>query len=169
VDHSLADPLALVDTSTTPRCDVTPLFADAVALRTVAARLAAPFRGEVDAVAAIDALGFVLGTAVALELGVGVVTVRKGGKLPVTALREEFVDYSGEAKALELRPGILTQGQRVLIVDEWVETGTQVVAAAALIERAGSVVAGFAAINIDQNTRTDWLRSRYWCVDIAGG
>jgi adenine phosphoribosyltransferase len=132
-------------------------------------QLAAPFRGEVDAVAAIDALGFVLGTAVALELGVGVVAVRKGGKLPVSALREEFVDYSGEAKALELRPDLLKQGQRVLIVDEWVETGTQVRAAAALIERAGSVVAGFATINIDRNARTDGLRSRYRWGDITGG
>jgi adenine phosphoribosyltransferase len=166
-----ADPRALIDHATDGRrCDVTPLFADAAALRVVSERLAIPFRGAgVGAVAAIDALGFILGTSIARELGTGVIAVRKGGKLPVAStVREQFVDYSGEQKQLEIRRDAIAPGTHVLIVDEWVETGAQITAAATLIEHAGAVVAGIAAINIDDTPGTRRLRERYRCIDLGG-
>ena len=87
--------------------------------------------------AGTDALGFIVGTAVALRLGVGFVPLRKGGKLPVRKETAEFRDYSGAEKALELRAEPWPRGTRVLLVDEWIETGAQARAAVELIERAG--------------------------------
>jgi len=112
--------LSLIDTSTPgPRYDVMPLFADREAFAQLADDLAKPFLGsDIDAVVAIAALGFVLGTAIAERLGVGLVRARKGGKLPVETIRETFVDYTGEEKALELRPDAPKPGAAVLIVDE---------------------------------------------------
>jgi len=154
--------LALIDTNTKGRCDVTPLFANREAFSQLADDLAEPFMGsDIDVVVAIDALGFILGTAIAERLGVGLVPARKGGKLPVETIRETFVDYTGKEKALEMRPDALKPGTAVLIVDEWIETGTQVSATIALVERAGARVAGIAAISVDRCPATDALRSQY--------
>jgi adenine phosphoribosyltransferase len=81
----------------------------------------------------------------------------------VAAAVVEFVDYTAEKKALELRRGILKPGDRVLIVDEWIETGVQVQAAIDLIEQEGGVVAGVTTINIDSHPKTARLRDKYDC------
>ncbi len=144
------------------RCDVTPLFADPTHLRDLAVDLANPFRGStVTRVACIDALGFILGTAVALELRTGVVPIRKSGKLPVDADREPFVDYTGSPKALEIRSRILDRSDRILLVDEWSETGAQLRAACSLVEGQGASVVGIAAIHIDRSDTTAALARRF--------
>lgn len=155
--------LSLIDTNTTGnRNDVTPLFADRDAFSSLIADLAQPFvTAGLDAVLAIDALGFILGTAVAERLGVGLIPVRKGGKLPIEAERLDFVDYTGRTKALELRPDAIQEGMRLLVVDEWVETGAQVTAAIALAERQGGSIAGIATICMDENEKTSPLREAY--------
>jgi adenine phosphoribosyltransferase len=155
--------LQRIDTQTPGnRNDVTPLFADREAFRQLADDLAEPFQETgIGAVVAIDALGFILGTAIAERLDVGVVVVRKGGKLPVPTKRERFVDYSGKPKELEIRPDVLRPGMRVLIVDEWVETGAQVRAAIELSERLGAEVLGIATICMDHNDNTADLQERY--------
>lgn len=155
--------LSKIDTNTTGnRNDVTPLFADREAFAQLVADLAEPFTSEsIDVVVAIDALGFILGTAVAGLLGVGLVPARKGGKLPVAAERVEFVDYSGQPKALEMRLDAALSGKSILIVDEWVETGAQVEAAIALVTRLGGSIGGIATICMDRNDRTQALRETY--------
>lgn len=155
--------LSKIDTNTAGnRNDVTPLFADREAFSQLVDDLACPFRDAgVDAVVAIDALGFILGTAVAESLGVGLIPARKGGKLPVAVDRVAFVDYTGQRKTLELRTDALIAGMNVLVVDEWVETGAQVSAAIALIEKQGAHVAGIATICMDRNGSTSMLRTRY--------
>ncbi len=164
----MKDYLKLIDTHTSgPRCDVTPLFADPQALAALVADLCVPFEADdIDYVAGIDALGFILGTAMAVRLGKGFIPLRKGGKLPVAVTTAEFVDYSGQPKALELRQGSIKAGERVLLVDEWIETGAQVWAAVRLIEEAGGAVVGVAAINMDDNPGVRRLRERYKCVTI---
>ena len=155
--------LSLIDTNTTGnRNDVTPLFANREAFAQLAADLAEPFRNAgIERVVAIDALGFILGAAVAEGLEVGVVPVRKGGKLPVEAMWVDFVDYTGTRKVLEIRPDALEPGTNVLIVDEWIETGAQVRAAIDLVERLGARVAGVTTIQMDSNPQTDLIRSSY--------
>ena len=147
-----------------PRCDVTPLFADHEAFAALVEDLVQPFiNGNIDLVAGIDALGFILGTAVALRLGKGIIPIRKGGKLPVQVEQVEFMDYTGELKTLEMRLGSIQPGEHILLVDEWIETGAQIKAAAALIERQGGIVAGIATINIDNNPVTRALQAQYTC------
>jgi adenine phosphoribosyltransferase len=160
--------LRLIDTETEgPRCDVTPLFADPQAFAALVVDLCAPFMEiEIDYVAGIDALGFILGTAMAMHLKKGFIPIRKGGKLPAAVSWAEFVDYSGQRKTLELRQGMIKDGERVLVVDEWVETGAQMQAAVDLIEGAGGCVVGIAAINMDKNPVVNRLRERYNCVAV---
>jgi len=163
------DYLSLVDRSRTiyKRSDVTPIFAQPAAFAKLVEDLAQPYLGErVEQVAGLDALGFIVGTALALKLGAGFVPIRKGGKLPVAHDRETTTDYSGNAKTLELRTGAFASGTRVLLVDEWIETGAQARAAIALIERAGGVVVGIAAICLRKNERTAELVTRYRCHSV---
>lgn len=163
------DYLRLIDRSKLhyKRSDVTPIFAEPAAFAALVEDLLAPFRDAgVQRVAATDALGFIVGTALALRLGVGFVPVRKGGKLPVKNERAEFRDYSGAVKSLELRAEPWPAGTRVLLVDEWVETGAQARAAVELIERAGGVVAGIAAIAFRKNEKTAPLWAKYRCHGV---
>jgi adenine phosphoribosyltransferase len=159
----MTDYLQLIDTLTNGnRYDVTPLFADSTAFASVVADLSEPFATmSVDYVVGIDALGFILGGSMALYLKKGFIPLRKRGKLPVAVDRISFVDYSGQPKSLELRTDAITPGARVIIVDEWIETGAQVKAAIELVEKQGGVVIGVATINMDSNPKTQQLRDRY--------
>jgi len=159
--------LQLIDTHTSGRCDVTPLFADHAAFAQLTADLVRPFTSvSIDYVAGIDALGFVLGTAIATRLNKGFIPIRKGGKLPVAVTRAEFVDYSGQKKALELRKGLVKPGDRIVVVDEWIETGAQMQAAINLIEQEGGRIAGLATINVDDNPLPARLREKYLCSAV---
>ena len=155
--------LRWVDTNTTGnRYDVTPLFSHQADFNELIDDLVACVGDTtVDLVAGIDALGFILGTAIAQRLKVGILPIRKGEKLPVETDKTEFRDYTGEDKQLEIRRDILSQGLRVLIVDEWIETGAQVSGAITLIEGCGAIVVGIASINMDDNEKTRQISSRY--------
>lgn len=152
-----------IDTVTTGnRYDVTPVFADAQCFSQLVEDLATPFQdANVEYVACIDALGFILGTAIARRLQVGLIPIRKGGKLPVQAESEEFRDYSGNLKRLEMRKDALPPQSRVLLVDEWIETGAQVLAAAKLIEAQGATIIGVASVNMDANDITEEIGRKY--------
>ncbi len=163
------DYLSLIDRSRTiyKRSDVTPIFAQPAAFAALVEDLVKPYRDErIDIVAGLDAMGFIVGTALALKLGAGFVPVRKGGKLPVAHDRELTTDYSGTVKTLELRTGAFAPGKRVLLADEWIETGAQARAAIALIERAGGVVVGIVAIGFRNNEKTAALWARYRCHGV---
>ena len=155
--------LLAIDTATRGnRYDITPAFANANDFRELIEDLAGPFRSSrIDAVACIDALGFILGAAVACHLKSGVVPIRKGGKLPTETVGADFVDYSGDRKRLELRRGIVRRDARVLLVDDWIETGAQVSAAIRLLESQHAKVVGIAAIGMDRNKTTDAVADRY--------
>lgn len=127
--------------------DVTPVFSDAVAFGRVCEALAAPFAvGEgFAAVAGIEARGFALAGGIAAQHQVGVLTVRKAGKLPGEVLSEQYALEYGEAE-LELRPGQLPADTRVLVVDDVLATGGTAAATVTLLERAGYEAIGFAAL-----------------------
>jgi len=162
--------LDLIDRHTPgPRDDVSPLFANGEAFAAAVSDLATRCESlRFDVIAAIDALGFALGAALAFRAGCGLILVRKAEKLPVRALRETFTDYTGEAKALELRVDLLRVGARVLVVDEWIETGAQVLAAIKLIERAQGAVVGVACIHADDKEGPRILASRYPLISLSG-
>jgi adenine phosphoribosyltransferase len=155
--------LELIDTNTLgQRYDVTPIFSDPLAFSSLIDDLA-ELAGELefDVVAGIDALGFILASALALKLGKAMIPIRKGGKLPVKVDLESFVDYSGIEKSLEVREGAFQGLTNALIIDEWIETGSQVKAAATLIERQGTKVAGIVSIALDNSSGVKALRGRY--------
>jgi adenine phosphoribosyltransferase len=132
--------------------DVWRAFSDRLVFPRLVAALADPFRGErITKVAGVEARGFILGSAVAVELSCGFVAIRKelglfpGGKI----LRTTEPDYRGSTSTLRLQTRSLTDGDRVLLVDDWFETGSQALAARAMIEQAGAVFVG-ASIMVDQ-------------------
>lgn len=147
------------------RYDISVLFDDYRVFEAVIADFVEPFRdSDIDAVVGIDALGFVLGTGVAIELAVGFLPIRKGGKLPIPdddCLQRAVMDYTGEQKRLELDAARITPGLRVLIVDDWMETAAQMDAATTLVEQAGGTVAGIAVLDGEQNERSQAIATEY--------
>ena len=144
--------------------DPSTLYINADIFRAVVDDLVAPLDADdVDVVAGFDAMGFVLGAAIAVRLGKGFLTLRKAGKLPVESDSVEFVNYSGRTQEMEMRTPAFRPGTRVLLVDQWVETGGTMGAGIRLVERQGGVVAGIAAVCIEESERTRDLRERYRC------
>jgi adenine phosphoribosyltransferase len=124
--------------------DVAPVFADALAFRAAVDALIASVR-QIDVVVGVEARGFLLGAAAAYAMGVGMVGVRKPGKLPVVSDREGYTLEYGVA-SLELAEGVLRPGQHALVVDDVLATGGTVAATCALVERAGATVGGIAVL-----------------------
>ncbi|MEP2731307.1 MAG: phosphoribosyltransferase family protein [Ascidiaceihabitans sp.] len=122
---------------------------------------------ECDVVAGLDAMGFVLGAALAARLGVGFLPIRKAGKLCVDTDTVSFGNYSGRTQDMEMRMPAYGPGTRVLLVDQWVETGGTMDGAIRLVERQGGVVAGMVAVAIEENERTDGYRASYPCVSAV--
>lgn len=120
--------------------DISPLLADAAALRTVVDALIAPFAGGFDVVAGIEARGFLLAGAAALAAGVGMAPIRKAGKLPRPAASVGYALEYGTA-AIEMSDD-LAPGTRVLLVDDILATGGTLRAGHQLLERLGLVLAG---------------------------
>jgi adenine phosphoribosyltransferase len=133
--------------------DLTPVFADATAFRRMVQGLAAPALSDpraaavaggegdpgFDVVAGVEARGFLLAAAVALDTGVGVVPIRKAGKLPRERISADYALEYGTA-TLELHTDAVRPGQRVLLVDDVLATGGTLGAAIALVEQLGGIV-----------------------------
>lgn len=127
--------------------DITPLLENKKAFKKAVKDLVKPFLKErIDKVAGIEARGFIFAGAVAYLLGAGFVMVRKGGKLPCKVLTSECVDYTGQKKLLEIPIDAVKKGERILVIDDWVETGAQTKASIAMIEELGGIVVGVAAV-----------------------
>jgi adenine phosphoribosyltransferase len=124
--------------------DVTPLLADATALREAVHRLAEPFRGAaVKCVLGVESRGFLLGAPVALELGAGLAIARKPGKLPRRTLGVSYALEYGTDR-LEMHADAIEPGQRVLVVDDLIATGGTAAATLRLARSAGADVVGCA-------------------------
>ncbi|NWJ09013.1 APT1 phosphoribosyltransferase, partial [Crypturellus undulatus] len=171
--------------------DPSRLYCHPQGLQDCVADLLQPFCGDtIDLVAGIDAMGFILGAAAAAVLQKGFLAIRKAGHLCVETLAQPYTDYSGRQKLMEIRTDVVAPGLRVLLVDQWVETGGTMRAAIELVERLGGVVAGrqdgtgtprraagaaaeprgrpvpagVAAICIEDSEGGRWLRERYKCA-----
>lgn len=126
--------------------DITTLLGDAQGFKAAVAQLAEPFRTEpVDAVAGIEARGFILGGAVADRLGCGFVPIRKKGKLPWKTIGQDYeLEYGVDT--IEIHEDAVRQGERILIVDDLIATGGTALAAAKLIRQTGGEVLGAAFV-----------------------
>jgi adenine phosphoribosyltransferase len=122
--------------------DITPLMADAAALAESVRRLAEYARSlDVQCVVAAEARGFLLGPALALELGAGFVLARKPGKLPYETVSAEYLLEYGSGQ-LELHTDAVARGRRVLIHDDLLATGGTAAALCELVEQLGGEVVG---------------------------
>jgi adenine phosphoribosyltransferase len=128
--------------------DITPLLQDPRVFRVlidafVHRYMAAGMRPDV--VAGLDARGFILGSVIAYELGLGFVPIRKKGKLPFTTVEETYELEYGSA-TVELHTDAVQPGQRVLLIDDLIATGGTMMAGKKLLEKLGATVMEGAAI-----------------------
>lgn len=119
---------------------------------------------EVDVVAGLDAMGFVLAAGIATRLGKGFLPIRKSGKLCVDTDSATFTNYSGRTQDMEMRLPAFAAGTRVLLVDQWVETGGTMHGAIQLVEQQQGKVAGIVAIAIEDCEQTAGYREKYKCI-----
>ncbi|QBR73201.1 adenine phosphoribosyltransferase [Microbacterium sediminis] len=139
--------------------DISPLLADGPALRAVADELIRPFDGAFDIVGGIEARGFLLAGYVSALTGVGMLPIRKAGKLPRPAAAVSYALEYGTA-TIE-GPDVLAPGQRVLLLDDVLATGGTLTAAQELVRELGAVVAGSAVI-----LELEGLRGREHAGDV---
>src|SRR5262249_32815842 len=117
--------------------DITPVLSDPVLFRASIDLFLERCRGRnIDKIVAIDARGFLFGSAVAYELGLGFVPIRKRGKLPYQTDTAKYSLEYGEAE-MEMHIDAVTAGERVVLVDDLLATGGTSAAAAGLIREAG--------------------------------
>ncbi|MDG1129281.1 MAG: adenine phosphoribosyltransferase [Paracoccaceae bacterium] len=126
--------------------DVTTLFADPRGFRMAVDQMLHPYAGQrIDVVVGLEARGFILGGAIAHQLGTGFVPIRKKGKLPGTTISQDYKLEYGEA-IVEIHDDAIQPGQRVLIVDDLLATGGTAEAGIGLVERLGGAIVGCAFI-----------------------
>lgn len=124
--------------------DISPMVADGEAMRTVCEAIAERFSGQFDIVGGIEARGFLIAGYIAAQAGVGMVPIRKAGKLPRPAAAVSYALEYGTA-TIE-GPDVLRKGERVLLLDDVLATGGTLAAAQQLVTDLGAVVAGSAVI-----------------------
>lgn len=120
--------------------DITTLLKDPLALKYVIEQFVKRYKNRnISKVVGIESRGFIFGSILAHELGVGFVPARKPGKLPAKSTRVEYkLEYGKDA--LEIHDDAISEGDKVLIVDDLVATGGTVKAAAELVEKLGGKV-----------------------------
>lgn len=155
-----------INKNTKRRFDVTPIFENSEVFNNLVDDLIKPFESiDFDKIACIDALGFVIGSAIAFKLKKGLVLIRKEGKLPGvegTVLKSnEFKDYSNKAKAFEVNKNSISKRDKLLLVDEWIETGTQMRQAIKLIKQLKGEVVGISALAAHKDHKTKDLWDNY--------
>ena len=126
--------------------DVTTLFADPRGFRMTIDQLLHPYAGmEIDKVVGLEARGFILGGAIAHQLTVGFVPIRKKGKLPGATISESYQLEYGEA-VVEVHDDAIQPGEKILLVDDLLATGGTAEAGIKLVERLGGEIIGCAFI-----------------------
>ena len=145
--------------------DPTSIYINQAAFQDLLADLLADLEQiEFDVVGGLDAMGFVLGAAIAARRNVGFLPIRKAGKLCVETDRVSFSNYSGRTQDMEMRQPAFSEGTRVLLVDQWIETGGTMEGAIELVERQKGSVSGLVAIAMEDTARALQLREKFQVV-----
>jgi adenine phosphoribosyltransferase len=117
--------------------DITPVLNDPELFRTVVKEFAARYKDRgIDKIAAVESRGFIFGSALACELGAGLVPVRKKGKLPAETIEASYALEYGTA-TLEIHTDAIRKGERVLIIDDLLATGGTAEATASMVKKLG--------------------------------
>lgn len=145
--------------------DPTSIYINGEAFHDLLDDLVADLQGlKADVVGGLDAMGFVLGSALATRLGIGFLPIRKAGKLCVETDKVSFGNYSGRTQDMEMRKPAFAPGTKVLLADQWVETGGTMDGAIRLVERQRGKVVALAAVAIEENEVTKVYREKYRCI-----
>ncbi|MCZ2105338.1 MAG: adenine phosphoribosyltransferase [Comamonadaceae bacterium] len=155
--------------------DITPLLQDPRVFRVLIDTFVHRYMGRerrADVVAGLDARGFIIGSVLAYELGLGFVPIRKKGKLPFTTVTETYELEYGSA-TVELHADAVQPGERVLLVDDLIATGGTMMAGKKLLEKLGAqVVEGAAIVDLPELGGSTRLRSAglalFTLVDFSG-
>jgi len=124
--------------------DLSTLFRDGAAFSSAIERMVARFQGQpIDALAGVEARGFVIAAAMAYALGTGLILVRKVGRLPAETERESYTLEYGEAQ-VEVHRDAVQEGQRIVVVDDLLATGGTAAAVGRLVTRLGGRLEGYA-------------------------
>jgi adenine phosphoribosyltransferase len=135
--------------------DPTSIYINAAAFEDLLDDLIADLNGVAfDVVGGCDAMGFVLGAGLAARTGRGFLPIRKAGKLCVDTDSVSFTNYSGKTQDMEMRMPAFAQGTRVLIADQWIQTG-------GTMEAAIRLVAGLVTIAMENCAATDAFAQRF--------
>lgn len=139
--------------------DITTLLRDAAAFREAVESLSAPYRDRgIETVVGIEARGFILGGAVAHQLGVGFVPIRKKGKLPYDTLSVEYTLEYGRDE-MEIHRDAVDRGEKVILVDDLIATGGSAIAAISLLHSLGAeVIAACFVIDLPELKGADRIR-----------
>ena len=122
--------------------DITTLLTNARGFRQAVDEMVQPYAGQnIDKVAGLEARGFILGGAVAHQLSVGFVPIRKKGKLPWKTIGQEYeLEYGHDC--VEIHEDMIKQGERILLVDDLIATGGTAIAGIQLLESVGAEIVG---------------------------
>jgi adenine phosphoribosyltransferase len=125
--------------------DITPLLGNGPAMRHITQQFASRYEGKAEKVAVIEARGFIFGSMLAHQLGIGVVPIRKPGKLPYASITHEYeLEYG--TNRVELHTDAVHKGERVIVVDDLLATGGTATAALALLNRLEANIVGCAFV-----------------------
>ena len=153
--------------------DITPLLSDPKVFRVLIDQFVHRyFDVRPDAIAGLDARGFIIGAVLAFELGMGFVPIRKKGKLPFTTVAETYELEYGSA-TVEMHTDAVRAGNRVLLIDDLIATGGTMLAGKRLLERLGAtVIEGAAIVDLPELGGSAKLRAAglplFTLVDFAG-
>jgi adenine phosphoribosyltransferase len=160
----------IVFKNTKGRCNITPIFENPKVFQNLINDLTEPFKKiKYNKLVALDALGFILGSAIAYKTKKPLILIRKKGKFPYSKkflLTTNFTDYTKTKKGFEIKKDSINKNDRVLLIDEWIETGTQAKSAIKLIEKLGAKVIGITTIKAEKNNKTKILFKRYNCKKL---
>lgn len=139
--------------------DITTLLLDAEGLKRTIDRMAAQVEGKIDLVAGVEARGFLFGAALAMQLGTGVLLIRKDGKLPGATVAEDYALEYGTDR-IAIHADAVAPGARVLLVDDLIATGGTARAAVRLLRKVGAeVVQAAFVVDLPDLGGADALRS----------
>ncbi len=132
--------------------DITPLFGNSQAFNSLIDELFTLFANlKPEKIACIEGRGFLLGSALAYKFKAGLVPIRTLGKLKNKTYSQAYTDYSNKEKTLQIHQDALIKGEKVILIDDWLETGATIKASINLLESCGAQVVGIAVFMDDSN------------------
>jgi len=158
-----------INKETRVRRDITPIFEHPKVFSNLLEDLFEPFKdSDINKIIGLDALGFIIGSALSQKHQISFVPIRKGGKLPSDEIiKSTFVDYTSTTKSFEINTNSINKKDRILIVDDCIETGAQMISAIKLIEKLEGTIVGISVICSYKNSKTRELFDKYNCNTLG--